>query len=455
MHELKNIGEITDWFLIGRSLSSAAKTVDVTDFQGLTNTYVNKYTPIFPLGVLYDVYGLLLNNVPEKQNIRHPGLQKAVWDYTESFLNRLYTDAKFLDLKEICAKIRHKPLLFEVAAFITNHLKDHIKYDRGVLLSPGHLRTIMPTTNNVQQRTADALKQSEQLCLDLVHDYETLVKKTRHSASLITDYVVYVAENITVLNTESKRIVAKQLADAEEKINGYLPRVFRKRRKEYGNVNTKINDDEKTFPTGGFSSITNRGSFENLVCSELMFMDNTESFDLFDVRYSEEELLYYNRDENTLSRQYKQVTFIFDPSVEKLKFRDRDLPWQRLIMLFGTVIGVVRKLVKTLNEDALKIILVFPGGTQPVEELEILKIFLHKFIASQVVDVVDYADNDLLGRGVVVRVTANTEVPKTDVVFSALSSPEIYVDGKQRMLPTTPALTRWLLAAEELVNLLV
>ena len=62
-----------------------------------------------------------------------------------------------------------------------------------------------------------------------------------------------------------------------------------------GDAPTQL-EEESAFPVGGFSSISTVGSLENLVTSELIYMDDpndpaSERPDQFDVRFVEGDLL--------------------------------------------------------------------------------------------------------------------------------------------------------------------
>lgn len=71
--------------------------------------------------------------------------------------------------------------------------------------------------------------------------------------------------------------------------------------------------DETTYPTGGFTGLTNQGSFENLLTSELAYMDPvTAGISLFDLRFVEGELLFYLRDDGTMRRRRRTIHFIID-----------------------------------------------------------------------------------------------------------------------------------------------
>lgn len=77
--------------------------------------------------------------------------------------------------------------------------------------------------------------------------------------------------------------------------------------------------DEGTYPTGGIGEITTKGSIENLVRSELIYMDRTAEVDLFALRWSEGDLLFYTRDAGSLHRKRRALVFAVDPAKMRIK----------------------------------------------------------------------------------------------------------------------------------------
>ena len=90
--------------------------------------------------------------------------------------------------------------------------------------------------------------------------------------------------------------------------------------------------DEDHYPTGGFSSIATTGTMENLVISELIYMedpadkDAAGGVDLFDLRYAEGELLYYTRDESQFVRDHRAVGFALSSDLTRARIKDRGAP---------------------------------------------------------------------------------------------------------------------------------
>jgi hypothetical protein len=111
--------------------------------------------------------------------------------------------------------------------------------------------------------------------------------------------------------------------------------------------------DEDTYPVGGFSSLSTRGSIESLLHSQLVYMEKAERPDLFDIKFLRDELLYYARDENQFLRRRRTFLFALDPDVVRARFKDAELPFQRIVLLLAYLLAAVRRLIDWLSADAL------------------------------------------------------------------------------------------------------
>jgi hypothetical protein len=143
-----------------------------------------------------------------------------------------------------------------------------------------------------------------------------------------------------------------------------MPRRIPARRDVRGDTDTQLADDS-LYPAGGFTAITPGGSnanIENLVSSELVYMEDDPGPDLFTLRYIEGELLYNTRDDSVFRRHHHMIAFVIGADLDDARVKDRDVPWQRVIVAMGVVVAVVRWLVDQLGDRALAIRLAFPPG---------------------------------------------------------------------------------------------
>jgi hypothetical protein len=148
--------------------------------------------------------------------------------------------------------------------------------------------------------------------------------------------------------------------------------------------------DEDTYPIGGFSSISNRGSIESLLHSQLAFMEEPDDRpDMFDIKFLRDELLYYSRDENQFLRHRRCFVFALFPDLAAGRVKDPQLPWQRIILLLGLLRVAVERLTDWLSEEALRFEFVFLKSavkqSSLADERELLDLLFREQIANQTV----------------------------------------------------------------------
>ncbi len=154
--------------------------------------------------------------------------------------------------------------------------------------------------------------------------------------------------------------------------------------------------EEDHYPIGGFSSLSNRGTIESLVRSELAYIDHDMRPDLFDIKFARNELLYYSRDENQFLRRRLTFVFILYPDLTAARFKDNSLPCQRIILLLASLYGSVCQLIEWLSSDAIRFefLLVEPAdGPILVDERSLLETLLRDNLASGSVTI------ESIGRG--------------------------------------------------------
>lgn len=177
-------------------------------------------------------------------------------------------------------------------------------------------------------------------------------------------------EHWAVLDSEATRIGVRQITEVERRLGEVrLPRV--RLRDEEMEVETDFTDDT-TFPTGGFSGLVNRGSFENLVRSELVYMGEGDPVSLFEMRYVEGELLYYMRNDGVMRRKRRCVHVIVDLDVTfHYKSPGYEYPFSTLTQ--GMITRLVRDLLATFEEDAVHISIHYVYRPQEGESVENIK----------------------------------------------------------------------------------
>jgi len=169
--------------------------------------------------------------------------------------------------------------------------------------------------------------------------------------------------------------------------------------------------DEDTYPVGGFASISTKGSIESLLHSQLAYMEeDSDGPDMFDIKFLRDELYYYSRDENQFLRRRRTFIFALWPDLVQTRFKDGDLPCQRIVMSLAVMLILVRKISDWLSTDALvfEIVLVgegLPGDTplteihqpQPLKhEWELIQTLLRELIENGTVQLAAVPHNQAL-----------------------------------------------------------
>lgn len=102
-----------------------------------------------------------------------------------------------------------------------------------------------------------------------------------------------------------------------------------------------------TIPSGGFAELSRRGTIESLVRSELLWMDAkpTESQlpgDLFDLKYAQQELLYYARDDNE-PPTHQPINIIITglQHLATCSAKSASAPFQRRIVYLGLLAALI------------------------------------------------------------------------------------------------------------------
>jgi hypothetical protein len=166
-------------------------------------------------------------------------------------------------------------------------------------------------------------------------------------------------------------VAHRQVLQIANRLEAGLPRHRVKPLSGRQEVPTRVLDED-TYPVGGFSSISTKGSVESLLHSQLAFMerDPNERPDLFDVKYLRDELYYYSRDENQFLRRRRVFLFGLYPDLVKARFKDSDLPAQRIVLTLGLLMTAVKKLSEWLSTDALhfEFLLVQDKGAKPLAQ---------------------------------------------------------------------------------------
>jgi hypothetical protein len=364
IEELRSRQEANQWLASGYCLSrwGVNKPEEVAQTATWVVAALAESQAVPPVGVVLDLGHVLFGRMLEfavPPVPPHSRLWKALRAFEDQLLGRLALEPRMDALRD--ALVRLPELQRPVAiGFFVGSLLRRMRYQFGTAIQSGLVRelTKRPTEDFLEQGY-QGLRQNQELQERLAVAYEELVKAAQRMRTLIHDSEVFALENMTLLTSLAQRTSVEQIVDIASQFDVVWPKRLRKIRQTTGDVSTRL-EDESSYPTGGFSAISTSGAIENLVTSELIYMDNDKSkTDLFDMRYVEGELLYYTRDESSFSRRRRLIVWILDSSLERARFKDEGCNWQRMTILMGFLLASVRRLETWLGEEELRFQLVF------------------------------------------------------------------------------------------------
>jgi vWA domain found in the FtsH ternary systems/N-terminal helical region fused to the FtsH ternary system vWA domain len=312
------------------------------------------------------------------------GLRDALRGYEDHVLARLTAERRWTRLTEALTAAP-KELHAAAIGMTVSQVLQRLKLNVGTGVSTGVVRRFASKPIEDVLDAGRAALWDPELSARLADGFHLMAKAARRTRDLLSDAEVFLIENIGALKGLGPRVALAQLAEVAQAVDEQLPTRLRGHAFEDGDAPTQLEEDS-AFPVGGFSSIATVGSLENLVTSELIYMEQGDDPDLrpdlFDVRFVEGELLYYARDESVAVRRKRTLVLIFDPSLVRARVLDAKEQYQRLVWALGSVTALVRKLSEWLDTEALRFELVFVQQNAEVpldEERNIARLLLREF----------------------------------------------------------------------------
>ena len=199
----------------------------------------------------------------------------------------------------------------------------------------------------------------------LADAYDRLARSARQARALVDQHEVFALDHLNVLRDLGSRMTAEHIFRRRDRDRVVAAACAGFARESHEPRQPRHSPRRRValYPAGGFSAITPGGSnasVENLVTSELVYMEDGPEPDVFTLRYVEGELLYYTRDDSVFRRHRQVIGIALGADLDDARVKDRDLPWQRLILALGLVVAATRWLAEQLGDHALTIRLAFP-----------------------------------------------------------------------------------------------
>lgn len=339
--------------------------------------------PLPPVGFVGDLGHILCGSEndwrPRRRSTDPVGLPAGVARaYEDLVLGHCVIDESLARAGAVIRRLDQRQLGRGIA-FVIQQFRDRSPFG-GVLLSPGVIKSVLELADaDLIQRGWESMRGGGMMPL-ITDLYAGLIAAIRRRGDVLARADVFELERGTALAELSQRLALRQLLALTAQFVSGLAEAPRPRSVPR-EVPSHIRDED-VYPVGGFASISNRGSIESLLHSQLAFMesDADERPDLFDVKFLRDELLYYSRDENQYWRRRQRFTFIFTPDLVRTRFKDPELPAQRVICLLAWVCASVQTLTRWLSDDSLQFELYFPiiGDEKPLaHEQALIELLFH------------------------------------------------------------------------------
>ncbi len=353
--------------------------------------------PLPPVGFVADV-GIVAFGIDADQRAKEP-VAVPRWpaalsrSYEDHVLGKLYSDWTFERAGDALRKYKDTDRVRGLA-YVVNQIRERAGIP-GVMLPPAVIRALSTTNpEDVLNNSINGLEDRGPMPL-LVQLYEALVSAGRRMAEVLAPEDVIAIEQGTALADMGQYVSHRQVLQITAKLESRLPARPVKPLVGRKEVPTRVLDEDQ-YPVGGYTSISTRGSIESLLHSQLAYMEN-ESPDLFDMKFVRDELFYYSRDENQFLRRRRAFVFAVFPDVVAARFKEPELPCQRIVLVQSMILALVRKLTDWLSTDAIRFELIFvqDGLKNPLEdEAALLKILLREHIERGDAEVMELPDRD-------------------------------------------------------------
>ena len=472
--ELRSQADVASWLAAGLCLRRVhGEAEDDVTVAGSILACASELATLPPPGVIADVATLLGGARPQLEPPPGAGeaLRAALRAYDDDVLGRLVQTPRFDD---VLAAYAHLPATQrpQAIALVVGALLERAGFT-GLSVNPATLRRALARPREERDATGRAELRSEAVAGRLAEAYLRLARGARQSRALVDDREVFAIDHLQVLGSFARRMAADHIAAAAEALTRALPRRLPARRQQRGAADTQLADDD-TYPAGGFTAITPGGSsanIENLVSSELVYMEDHQVVDLFTLRYVEGELLFYTRDDSVFRRHRHLITFLLGNDLDDARVKDPAVPWQRLVLGLGLLVAAIRWLTDQLGHEALTVRLAFPPRLL-AEERALVSLLLEGEITSGIVEVVEEAPARALeaaaGAGgtaisdlVVVSLGPVPPLPKSQRALHlslAAAAPAAYELAPRRGAAPEPgpdAWAEWAEVAEDLLRWLI
>jgi hypothetical protein len=349
--------------------------------------------PLPPVGFIADVgnvaLGLEMDPGRRDELPTPPGFDhRLVRRYDDYVLGKLYGDLAFERGADALLRYQGRDRTRGLA-FLLIQTRRRAELG-GALLSPAVIKSLLQERPEQLLAEAWAAVEHGEVSSALVDDYEAIVNAVHNLGEVLGVEDLFELEHGMALAKDGQRVARHDVLRVAEALDRGLPKHKVRSAGSRRQVATNLLDED-LYPVGGFTSISNRGSIESLLHSQLAFMERDERPDLFDIKFLRDELLYYSRDENQFLRRRQSFLFALYPDLAQIaKISDPALGRQRMTLVLGSLLTAVHKLRDWLTNDALRFEFLVLGRDELAPQAQLLETLFREEITLGAVSV-EYA----------------------------------------------------------------
>jgi hypothetical protein len=375
-HEFRSPGDARRFILQGLALCRVVRLQPNSVrqiLQWLLEASSEGY-PCCPPGFMADVAAIAIGGAggQRTESPLPPSWPEAVlMCYDDQVVSRLFADRSLERAGDALRRLSGRDQARGLA-FVCDRIRERAGCG-GAALTPGAIKSLLNESPDTVVGESWAAFDAVGPDPVLIAQYEEWVRQIRMAPDALGAEDVFELESGMALAELGQRTAVRQVVRLAADLCESLPQFPPRQRADTRIVPTP-QADEDAYPVGGFSSLSNRGSLESLLQSQLAFMerDPSDRPDLFDVKFLRDELLYYARDENQFYRRRRAFRIVFQPDLVAARWKDPDSPYQRIILTLAAVVAAIRKVVEWLATDALRFELQFPDDQSLAAERDIL-----------------------------------------------------------------------------------
>lgn len=348
--------------------------------------YKNQYPPL--PGLFFDFMGWLTRSLPSNNNRRSQFFDIR---YQNQLVNILLNSKAFdeaIDLGRTFREKDHEAFLTLCTQLIFEKIAPPIPS----LISPGLMREICNEPLDTESALAYVESNDD---LMLLLDPEPWINEFRKNQPILLEEDLRALRMVRWIHSDSQRIGLQQCWKAQAWIEQNLKLKIRKKILETRDVETPETMLAGTFPMGGIAGISNKGTLNTILPSELLYSTIKDPVDLFQVKFVENDLLYYLRDQQQKDEFERKL---------KIKIKSRDQfpdPFGKTnfsmhpFFLFGIIVSWIKFLPKFIPAIHFFIDIEMETPTKRSEDFfHILTVLTQSFQSKGKVRVIRAQDNE-------------------------------------------------------------